>query len=84
VQEVRSLAAVIGEEELSETDKRYLEMGRRFEEGFVQQGQTEARTIDQTLDAAWKVLSVLPRAELTRVTNTQLDAHYAAPAADKA
>ncbi len=77
VQDVRSLAAVIGEEELSETDRRYLAMGAHFEEDFVRQGEDEARTVEATLDAAWRVLDLLPRSELTRIRENQLDAHYA-------
>ena len=78
VQEIRSLAAVIGDEELSDTDKRYLDMGKRFEEHFVRQGREEARTVEATLDAAWSVLRLLPRAELTRIRESLLDEHYAA------
>ncbi len=76
VQEIRSLAAVIGDEELSDTDRRYLEMGSRFEQEFVQQGRDQARTVEETLDAAWRVLRLLPRAELTRIRSSFLDAYY--------
>ncbi len=62
-QELRRLAAIIGEAALSEEDRRYLEFADRFEEEFVGQG-TENRTIDQTLDLAWRLLLAFPRAEL--------------------
>jgi len=76
VQEVRSLAAVIGEEELSTTDKKYLEFGQAFEQRFLRQGTDENRSIEMTLDLGWEVLSILPRDELTRVSEENLDAHY--------
>jgi V/A-type H+-transporting ATPase subunit B len=76
VQEVRALAAVIGEEELSDTDRQYVALGTRFEETFVQQGRDETRPIEETLDLGWQVLGLLPRSELTRVSDRILDARY--------
>jgi V/A-type H+-transporting ATPase subunit B len=67
VKQVRNLASIIGEEELSEGDKRYLKFGERFEQIFLSQGENENRDIDRTLDLGWKVLSELPREELMRV-----------------
>jgi len=77
VQEIRSLSAVIGEEELTDIDRQYLAMGERFENEFVRQGPHEARTIEQTLDIGWNVLSALPRSELTRISEDILAEHYA-------
>jgi V/A-type H+-transporting ATPase subunit B len=86
VQEIRSLAAVIGEEELSAVDKQYLAFGEAFEHRFIQQGQFEARTVEETLDRGWEILSLLPRDELTRLSQEMIAAHYRpaapAPAAD--
>lgn len=76
VQEVRALATVIGEDELSPSDKKYLEFGRLFENRFIAQGFNENRTIDQTLNLGWEILSVLPREELDRVDDTLLDKYY--------
>ncbi len=76
VQDVRALASVIGEEELGEVDQRYLRFGRAFEQEFVNQGLDAVRTFDQTLDLGWHVLSLLPREELTRVSEAELDRHY--------
>ncbi|MCD6520751.1 MAG: V-type ATP synthase subunit B [Anaerolineae bacterium] len=76
VQEVRSLAAVIGEEELSDVDKRYLAFGEAFEHRFINQGEYEARSIEQTLDLGWEILSLLPKEELTRVSEKELEQHY--------
>jgi V/A-type H+-transporting ATPase subunit B len=67
VQDVRALAQVIGEDELSETDKKYMEFGRQFENLFVKQGFDENRDIEKTLDLMWRLLSILPEQELTRV-----------------
>lgn len=74
--DARSLASVIGEEELSDTDKKYIEFGRQFENTFVNQGFTENRSIDQSLDLGWKLLSTLPREELDRVDDSMLDQFY--------
>ncbi|MHB1356612.1 MAG: V-type ATP synthase subunit B [Anaerolineae bacterium] len=76
VQEARSLAAVIGEEELATIDRSYLAFGQAFERQFVGQGMDEIRTIDETLDRGWQALSLLPRDELTRISNKDLISHY--------
>ncbi len=74
--DARALASVIGEEELSPIDKKYIEFGRLFEERFINQGFTENRSIEQSLDLGWELLSTLPRAELDRVDDAVLDAYY--------
>ena len=76
VADARSLASVIGEDELSETDKLYIAFGRRFEKEFISQGMRENRTLEQTLDLGWDLLSMLPRAELGRVSDKLLDKYY--------
>jgi V/A-type H+-transporting ATPase subunit B len=76
VMDARSLASVIGEEELSPADKKYIEFGKQFEKLFVNQGPNENRTIEQSLDLGWKLLSFLPRAELDRVDDKILDKYY--------
>ena len=81
VQDARSLASVIGEEELSEVDKMYIAFGQRFEQEFIQQGRAENRTLDQTLELGWRLLSGLPRSELDRIPAKMLDEHYAPQAA---
>ena len=74
--DARSLASVIGEEELSPIDKKYIEFGKLFEARFVNQGFNENRTIEQSLDLGWELLSTLPRAELDRVDDQILDKFY--------
>ena len=76
VQDARSLASVIGEEELSPVDQKYIEFGRLFESRFLTQRVNEARTINESLDLGWKLLSTLPRGELDRVDDALLDEHY--------
>jgi V/A-type H+-transporting ATPase subunit B len=76
VQDVRSLASVIGEEELSSIDQEYLQFGDAFEREFVNQGPTENRSIDETLSIGWRLLSRLPQKELMRVTTEEIQEHY--------
>ncbi len=76
VQDVRNLASVIGEEELTSLDHQYLEFGKRFEHKFVSQAFDEDRSIDETLDIGWKALSALPSEELQRVTESEISKHY--------
>ena len=76
VQDARALASVIGEEELSDTDKKYMFFGRKFEEHFVNQGAQEDRPVEKTLDLGWQLLSLLPREELDRVNDKVLDQFY--------
>ncbi|MDD6992191.1 MAG: V-type ATP synthase subunit B [Oscillospiraceae bacterium] len=76
VQDARSLASVIGEDELSPLDKSYLRFGRLFEKHFVNQGFDENRSIDETLDLGWALLSTLPRSALDRVDEKLLDKKY--------
>jgi len=75
-QDIRALASVIGEEELSDTDQKYLKFGRAFEHEFVNQGFTENRSIERTLEIGWKLLSMLPKTELTRVTLDEIAQYY--------
>ena len=76
VQDAKALASVIGEDELSASDKRLMEFGRAFEERFINQGYDENRTIDQTLDLGWELLATLPRNALDRCDAATLDKYY--------
>jgi V/A-type H+-transporting ATPase subunit B len=67
VQDVRALAKVLGESDLSEIDKRYLEFGDAFERKFINQEQYESRTIEETLDLAKELLNILPETELDKM-----------------
>ncbi len=76
VQEVKALASVIGEDELSERDQMYLQLGREFEDEFIDQGINEDRNIEQTLNIAWKVIGNLPVTELDRVSQDMIEKYY--------
>jgi len=76
VSEARSLASVIGEDELSPIDKEYIEFGRLFEDHFINQGFTVSRTIDETLDLGWKLLSILSKEELSRIEEKYIQKFY--------
>ena len=76
VQDVRSLAQIIGEDDLGDIDKLYLQFGRAFEEAFVAQGSTENRSMVETLELGWKILSILPKSELDRLDPALIEQHY--------
>lgn len=76
VKDIRSLAAVIGTEELSPVDQLYMKFGEEFEAQVITQGEYENRSIEESLDLGWKVLKLLPRTELLRVTQEELEKHY--------
>jgi V/A-type H+-transporting ATPase subunit B len=61
---------------LGTVDQQYLKFGRAFEHEFINQGPTENRTIEQTLNIGWRLLSVLPQEELTRVTLDEIKQYY--------
>ena len=67
VKSIRSLAAIIGEEELSAVDRQYLEFGNQMENLFFTQGEYENRSIEETLDLGWKLLKLLPKNDLYRI-----------------
>ena len=76
VKSIRNLAAIIGEEELSEVDRMYLKFGDRLEKEFFGQGEYEERTIEETLDLGWKILKKLPKEELTRIKPELMEKYY--------
>ncbi len=65
--DLRSLSAVVGEEALTEVDRKFLRLSDEFEKKFVQQGPYEDRNIETTLGIAWDLLSIMPETELKRV-----------------
>jgi len=76
VQEVRALASVIGEDELSDIDRKYMDFGKAFEERFIKQLHDENRDIEKTLELGWTLISGLPREELNRIKPDVLDKYY--------
>lgn len=65
--EVRELVVVIGEGALSDIDRKYMEFSDQFEKRFIEQGEEENRSIEDTLSIGWELLSILPRSELKRI-----------------
>jgi V/A-type H+-transporting ATPase subunit B len=76
VKDVRNLASVIGEEELTPLDHTYLEFGEEFERRFVSQRVDENRDIEQTLNLGWEVVRILPHEELHRLTEEEIEKYY--------
>ncbi len=76
VKDVRALASIIGEEELSTLDKLYLKFGEDFEKKFLSQGYMERRSLEEGLDLGWDVISSLPPEELVRIREEDLKKHY--------
>ncbi|MBI2654431.1 V-type ATP synthase subunit B [Candidatus Woesearchaeota archaeon] len=66
--DLRGLVAIVGEEALSERDKKFLKLAAEFEDKFVRQRRDEERSIAETLDLGWKLLGLLPESELTRIS----------------
>jgi len=83
VQEVRALASVIGEEELSPVDKLYMNFGREFENRFIAQDFRENRSIEDTLDLGWELLRLLPKEELDRLSPEIIEKYYTVPESRK-
>ena len=76
VGEARNLASVIGEDELSPVDKKYLEFGSAMEREFIAQGRNEERSVLHTLNKGWSLLSLLPKDELDRIDTKILEKYY--------
>jgi len=71
--QTRLLASVVGEEGLAETDRKYLAFGTAFEDQAV--SQSHARTLEESMEIGWQLLAALPRSELARLSDSQIDAH---------
>ena len=71
--QTRLLASVVGEEDLADTDRKYLAFGTAFEDQAV--SQARARTLEESMDIGWRLLAALPRSELTRLSDAQISAH---------
>lgn len=74
--EKRSIAAIVSEEEMSTIDRLYLKFGREFEKTFVNQGGTIDRSIEESLNLAWEILSIFPKSELTNIGTEELLRYY--------
>jgi V/A-type H+-transporting ATPase subunit B len=76
VNDVRALASVIGEDELSDVDKKYVEFGNILESHFISQNKFENRSMAETIELGWETLGALPRNELDRINPKLLDEYY--------
>jgi len=74
--DLRDLVAVVGEEALTERDKKFLEFADEFEQRFVKQGKDEDRTFEETLNLGWELLSMLPKAELKKIDDKYIAKYY--------
>ncbi len=74
--EAEELEIILGDAALTEADRLYLRFARDFEEQYISQGEFENRTVEQTLDLGWKLLSIFPRGELKRVRDAYLDKYW--------
>ncbi|MCX8196549.1 MAG: ATP synthase subunit B [Acidilobaceae archaeon] len=76
--EVRGLATIVGEESLSERERKYLKFADLFERQFLSQGERENRSIEETLEIAWNILSTLPEEELTNIREEYIRKYHPA------
>lgn len=74
--EVVELQSILGGSSLNEIDDLYVEFTKQFEEQYINQGFYENRTIEETLDLGWKLLSILPSQELKRIRPKYIDKYY--------
>ncbi|MCD6435780.1 MAG: V-type ATP synthase subunit B [Clostridiales bacterium] len=74
--DIRALAQIIGEDDLSKTDQLYMEFGRQFEKKFLNQELTENRSIELSLEIAWEILRILPKIELDRLRDDIIKEFY--------
>ncbi|QLG49504.1 ATP synthase subunit B [Natrinema halophilum] len=75
-EDLRDLVNIVGREALSERDNKFLDFADRFETEFVQQGYDTNRSIDETLEVGWDLLSALPKTELNRIDEDLIEEHY--------
>ena len=74
--EAKELSAILGEAALSDVDKLYAKFAAEFEKQYISQGFTTNRSIEETLNLGWKLLGILPRSELKRISDEMLDKYY--------
>lgn len=74
--DAKELMIILGEAALTDIDKLYAEFAEKFEEEYVSQGSETDRSIEETLSIGWKLLSILPRSELKRISDKFLDLYY--------
>ena len=74
--EAKELSAILGDAALTPVDRKYAEFAEAFEERYVNQGFNENRTIEQTLQIGWELLTILPRTEMKRISDKYIEQYY--------
>ena len=74
--DAKELAVILGDAALSDVDKLYAKFADEFEKEYVSQGYYTNRTIEETLDIGWRLLSILPRGELKRIKDEYIDRYF--------
>lgn len=74
--EAKELSAILGDAALTPVDRKYAEFAEAFEERYVNQGFNENRTIEETLEIGWELLTILPRSEMKRISDKYLEQYY--------
>ncbi|HME54500.1 MAG TPA: V-type ATP synthase subunit B [Candidatus Lokiarchaeia archaeon] len=74
--DVRALQSIVGEEGLTQLDKKYMTFAEKFEKEFLAQPLESRFTFDESLDRAWKILSILPKSELIRIKSASIEKYY--------
>ena len=74
--DAKELMMILGESALTPIDRKYAEFAERFEEEYVSQGSETDRGIEETLNVGWRLLSILPKSELKRISPEYLDKFY--------
>ena len=74
--ECKELSAILGESALSDTDKLFARFAEAFEKEYINQGFTKDRTIEETLDLGWKLLTILPKSELKRIRLEYIEKYW--------
>ncbi|ERG93161.1 MAG: ATP synthase archaeal, B subunit [Haloquadratum walsbyi J07HQW1] len=75
-EDLRDLVNIVGREALSDRDNKYLDFADRFETEFIDQGFEVNRSIDETLEIGWNLLSMLPKEELNRIDEELIEKYY--------
>ncbi|MFP8951711.1 ATP synthase subunit B [Natrialbaceae archaeon A-arb3/5] len=75
-EDLRDLVNIVGREALSERDNKFLDFADRFESEFAQQGYDTDRSIEETLEIGWDLLSTLPKEALNRIDEDLIEEHY--------
>ncbi len=78
VQEIRNISQIVGEDDLSDLDKKYLDFGKNFENRFLSQDSYENRSLEDSLDLGWDILKILPIEEIHRVSKENKEKYLGA------